>query len=169
PEVVEVRGEIYMPRTGFEQFNEDARSRGEKIFVNPRNAAAGSLRQLDSKITAARPLSIFAYSVGYTEGWVDMPSSHREVLAQLKAWGLPVNPLIRVANTLEECFGFYEDIARLRDSLEYDIDGIVYKVDDLELQERLGFVARAPRWAIARKFPAQEMVTTLIDVEFQVG
>ncbi|MCK9502958.1 MAG: NAD-dependent DNA ligase LigA [Porticoccaceae bacterium] len=169
PTAVEVRGEIYMPRTGFEQFNDDARARGEKTFVNPRNAAAGSLRQLDSKITAARPLSIFAYSVGYTEGWGDMPASHLDMLARLKAWGLPVNPLIRVANTLDECFEFYESIASLRDTLEYDIDGIVYKVNDLTLQERLGFVARAPRWAIARKFPAQEMTTTLLDVEFQVG
>jgi len=169
PELLEIRGEIYMPRSGFEQFNADARSRGEKTFVNPRNAAAGSLRQLDSKITAARPLSLFAYSVGYVEGWNSMPLRHWDMLAQLKSWGLPVNPLIKVARTLAECFGFYDEIARLRDSLEYDIDGIVYKVDDLGLQERLGFVARAPRWAIARKFPAQEMTTTLLDVEFQVG
>jgi len=168
PELVEVRGEIYMPRKGFEQFNELARTRGEKTFVNPRNAAAGSLRQLDSRVTASRPLAIFAYSVGHVEGW-RVPSRHSDILNCLREWGFPVNPLIAIAEDLEACFAFYEKLAGQRDSLEYDIDGIVYKVDDLSLQQRLGYVARAPRWAIARKFPAQEMATTLLAVEFQVG
>ncbi|MFA5630856.1 MAG: NAD-dependent DNA ligase LigA [Porticoccaceae bacterium] len=168
PELLEVRGEIYMPRAGFEHFNEQAREKGDKLFVNPRNAAAGSLRQLDSRITAARPLAMFAYSVGHSEGW-RAPHRHRDVLASLRQWGFPVNPLIAVADDLDACFAFYEKLAARRDELDYDIDGIVYKVDDLELQQRLGFVARAPRWAVARKFPAQEMATTLLAVEFQVG
>jgi len=168
PEVVEVRAEIYMSRTGFERLNGEARARGEKTFVNPRNAAAGSLRQLDSKITATRPLALFAYGVGHCEGWA-LPSRHSEMLAQLKVWGLPVNPYVRVAEGLAGCFAYYAEMAGRRDSLDYDIDGIVYKVDDLGLQQRLGFVARAPRWAIARKFPAQEMATRLLGVEFQVG
>lgn len=168
PGVVEVRGEIYLPRRGFERLNEEARAKGDKTFVNPRNAAAGSLRQLDSRITASRPLAIFAYSVGHAEGW-ELPPTHSGVLDCLRQWGLPVNPLIRRVDTLDDCFHFYNEIAALRDTLDYDIDGLVYKVDDLELQRRLGFVARAPRWAIARKFPAQEMTTTLLDVEFQVG
>lgn len=168
PEVVEVRGEIYMPKAGFEQLNQQARAVGEKTFVNPRNAAAGSLRQLDSRITASRPLAIFAYGVGYFEGWI-LPEKHSQVLSQLRCWGFPVNNLIDTVADLTACFTYYNKVADIRDSLEYDIDGIVYKVDDLELQRRLGFVARAPRWAIARKFPAQEVATRLLDVEFQVG
>lgn len=168
PEVVEVRGEIYMPKVGFERLNEQARAAGEKTFVNPRNAAAGSLRQLDSRITASRPLAIFAYGVGYFEGWT-VPDKHSQVLNQLRQWGFPINNLIETADDISGCFDYYQKVANQRDSLDYDIDGIVYKVDDLELQRRLGFVARAPRWAIARKFPAQEVATTLLDVEFQVG
>lgn len=168
PQLVEVRGEIYMPKAGFERLNQQARDAGEKTFVNPRNAAAGSLRQLDSRITASRPLAIFAYGVGYFEGWI-LPEKHSEVLAQLKRWGFPINNLIDTAANVDDCFSFYRRVANRRDSLDYDIDGIVYKVDDMELQRRLGFVARAPRWAIARKFPAQEVATTLVDVEFQVG
>lgn len=168
PVLIEVRGEIYMPRAGFEALNASARESGDKTFVNPRNAAAGSLRQLDSRITASRPLAFFAYGTGYSEGW-NTPGEHSAVLAQLQDWGLPVNPLIEVVHNLDGCFDYYRRMAALRDSLDYDIDGIVYKVNDLDLQKRLGFVARAPRWAVARKFPAQEMTTTLLDVEFQVG
>jgi len=168
PALLEVRGEIYMSRAGFEALNINARERGEKTFVNPRNAAAGSLRQLDSRITASRPLAIFVYGTGHSEGW-QIPSEHSAVLEQLQGWGLPVNPLIEVVDNLDGCFDYYRRLAELRDSLDYDIDGIVYKVNDLTLQRRLGFVARAPRWAVARKFPAQEMATTLVDVEFQVG
>ena len=168
PPLVEVRGEIYMSRAGFEALNNAARDSGEKSFVNPRNAAAGSLRQLDSRITAARPLAIFAYGVGFSEDW-PLPAEHYLVLQQLRSWGFPVNPLVEVAEDIDGCFAYYQRLAQSRDSLDYDIDGIVYKVNDLALQKRLGFVARAPRWAIARKFPAQEMSTRLLDVEFQVG
>ncbi len=168
PEEFEARGEIFMPREGFERFNEQARKRGEKTFVNPRNAAAGSLRQLDSRITAQRPLSFCSYSAGQhpQESW---PESQWELLQQFAAWGLPISREAARLSGLEECVAYYEDLASRRDSLPFDIDGIVFKVDAFEEQERLGFVARAPRWAIARKFPAQEMVTTLTGVEFQVG
>lgn len=168
PPLVEIRGEIFMPRDGFEAFNERAREAGDKLFVNPRNAASGSLRQLDSRITASRPLMLYAYGLGAVEGWT-LPDTHNEVLAQVRQWGLPVNPLVEVAAGIEDCFRYYREMEQRRDSLEYDIDGIVYKVNDLALQRRLGFVSRAPRWAIARKFPAQEMATRLLDVEFQVG
>src|SRR5690606_7560228 len=129
---------------------------------------AGSLRQLDSRITATRPLAIFAYGVGFSED-CPLPAEHYLVLQQLRSWGFPVNPLVEVADDIDGCFAYYQRLAQSRDSLDYDIDGIVYKVNDLALQKRLGFVARAPRWAIARKFPAQEMSTRLLDVEFQVG
>ena len=168
PPVLEVRGEIYLSRSGFERLNEDARSRGDKLFVNPRNAAAGSLRQLDSRITASRPLTLFAYGAGYSEGWT-MPDTHFQVLEQLREWGFPINPLVEVAISLDQCFDYYRRLEARRDGLDYDIDGIVYKVNSFSLQQRLGFVARAPRWAIARKFPAQEVATRLLDVEFQVG
>src|SRR5690606_10356408 len=163
-----VRGEIFLSRSGYERLNEDARSRGDKLFVNPRNAAAGSLRQLDSRITASRPLALFAYGAGYSEGWT-MPDTHFQVLEQLREWGFPINPLIEVAISLDQCFDYYRRLEARRDGLDYDIDGIVYKVNSFSLQQRLGFVARAPRWAIARKFPAQEVATRLLDVEFQVG
>lgn len=168
PAQLEVRGEIYMTKGGFKQINELALSRGEKVFVNPRNAAAGSLRQLDSHITASRPLAFYAYGVGQSEDWHHL-ACHSEVLEALKAWGFPINPLIRVETELDGCLAYYAKLAEMRDLLDYDIDGVVYKVDDLGLQQRLGFVARAPRWAIARKFPAEEAVTHLVDVEFQVG
>ncbi len=168
PPEVEVRGEIYMPREGFERLNREAREKGDKGFVNPRNAAAGSLRQLDSRITARRPLAIFAYGVGEVRDWT-LPDRHSLVLERLKDWGLPVNPLVEVAEDLAGCLDYYDRVAGRRDSLAYDIDGVVYKVDDLGLQRRLGTVARAPRWALARKFPAEEARTTLLDVEFQVG
>ena len=168
PALLEVRGEIYLPRSGFEALNKAAREADEKLFVNPRNAAAGSLRQLDSRITASRPLEMCAYSVGVVEGG-ELASSHTGVLQQLAQWGFLVNEHLQAVADIDGCLDYYEKLSGLRDGLDYDIDGIVYKVNDLELQRRLGFVARAPRWAIARKFPAQEEMTKLLDVEFQVG
>jgi DNA ligase (NAD+) len=168
PELLEVRGEIYMPRAGFEAMNERARAAGEKVFVNPRNAAAGSLRQLDSRITATRPLEIYCYGVGKVDGG-NLPARHSEILAQLRQWGLRINEEIEVAGDIESCERYYQQMAAKRDGLAYDIDGIVYKVNEIALQEQLGFISRAPRWAIARKFPAQEEMTRLLDVEFQVG
>lgn len=168
PGTLEVRGEIYMPRAGFERMNAEARARNEKPFVNPRNAAAGSLRQLDSRITAARPLEMCCYSVGLVEGG-ELPDSHAAILDLLQSWGLRINADSRVVEGVAACEVYYEDLAERREQLPYDIDGIVFKVDSLAQQQRLGFVSRAPRWAIARKFPAQEEMTRLLDVEFQVG
>ena len=168
PELLEVRGEIYMPLAGFNQFNKKARETGEKPFVNPRNAAAGSLRQLDSKITATRPLEMCAYSVGQYQG-NQKPDSHFAMLKLLGTLGFKINPHIKQVEGINACEDYYQYLANLRDQLDYDIDGIVYKVNDFNLQQRLGFVAKAPRWAIARKFPAQEEMTKLLDVEFQVG
>ena len=168
PDVLEVRGEIFIDQNSFERMNENARNADEKVFVNPRNAAAGSLRQLDSSITASRPLSMYAYSIGYVEGDYS-PSSHWHVLQDLKSWGWPINPEVKRVSGDQGCIRYYKNLAQKRDNLGYDIDGIVYKVDDLELQKRLGFVARAPRWAVARKFPAQEQTTLLEAVDFQVG
>jgi DNA ligase (NAD+) len=168
PTLLEVRGEIYMPRAGFEQLNVRARERGEKPFVNPRNAAAGSLRQLDAGVTAMRPLQMCCYGVGLVEGG-SLPDQHAQVLDCLRDWGLRTNPESAVVRGIEACDAYYESLAQRRNSLPYDIDGIVFKVNDLALQRRLGFVSRAPRWAIARKFPAQEDVTQVLDVEFQVG
>ena len=168
PGVLEVRGEIYMPRSGFEQLNARARELGEKSFVNPRNAAAGSLRQLDAKVTARRPLEMCCYGVGLVEGG-ELPGRHAQVLQCLQQWGLRINAESRVVQGIEACDDYYRDLAVRRDALPYDIDGIVFKVNDLALQRELGFVSRAPRWAIARKFPAQEEMTRLLDVEFQVG
>lgn len=168
PTVLEVRGEVFMSKSGFEEMNEKAEAAGEKVFVNPRNAAAGSLRQLDSKITAKRPLDIYLYSVGYSEGGT-LPTTHLETLERLKTWGFRINPEVKKAQGPEGCQQYFEEISNKRDSLDYEIDGIVYKVNDFALQERLGFVSRAPRWATAHKFPAQEAVTELLGVEFQVG
>ncbi|MCG9649876.1 NAD-dependent DNA ligase LigA [Vibrio brasiliensis] len=168
PERLEVRGEVFMPKEGFDKLNEQALKKGEKVFVNPRNAAAGSLRQLDSRITAKRPLSFYAYSVGVVEG-ATLSESHYERFLQLKGWGLPMCPETRRVANLEEVKAYYQDILTRRDALPYEIDGVVIKVDSIAAQEQLGFVARAPRWAIAYKFPAQEEITTLNDVEFQVG
>ena len=168
PAVLEVRGEIYMPRSGFEQLNARARSTDQKLFVNPRNAAAGSLRQLDSRITASRPLEMMAYSLGRMEG-LQWPSTHMDTLHLLKRLGFLINPHIELAEGIQGCVDYYQKMISVRQQLPYDIDGIVYKVDDLGAQRRLGFVARAPRWAIARKFPAQEEMTRLLGVEFQVG
>lgn len=168
PSLLEVRGEVYLPRAGFEAMNEQARSEDGKVFVNPRNAAAGTLRQLDPRVAAARPLQMCSYSVGRVEGG-DLPPRHSDILELLQHWGLRINPESGVAVGVDACNAYYERIAAKRDSLAYDIDGIVFKVNEISLQEELGFVSRAPRWAIARKFPAQEESTRLLDVEFQVG
>lgn len=168
PTRLEIRGEVFMPKAGFEAFNQAAIAKGEKPFVNPRNAAAGSLRQLDSRLTAKRPLDIYCYSAGIVEGG-ELPEKHSEILQQFAKWGLQINPETQVVTGVQACEAYYRAIMTKRESLPYEIDGIVYKVNDLVLQEKLGFVSRAPRWAIARKFPAQEAVTVLKDVEFQVG
>lgn len=168
PSVLEVRGEIYMPKAGFNALNEKARAADEKLFVNPRNAAAGSLRQLDSRITASRPLEMCAYSVGWVDGG-ELPETHSGILAALKTWGFLTNRETQVAKNIQEAMEFYRRIGEKRDALAYDIDGIVFKVNSRQLQDALGFISRAPRWAIAYKFPAQEESTTLLDVEFQVG
>jgi len=168
PSLLEVRGEIYLPRAGFEQLNARARELGEKTFVNPRNAAAGSLRQLDARITAERPLQMCCYGVGLVAGG-ELPRQHSAVLERLRQWGLRINSQSQVVRGIAACDAYYRQLAARREELPYDIDGIVFKVNDLELQQRLGFVSRAPRWAIARKFPAQEEMTRLLDVEFQVG
>ncbi|ORT50423.1 NAD-dependent DNA ligase LigA [Vibrio sp. qd031] len=168
PERIEIRGEVFMPKAGFDAMNQRALARGEKAFANPRNAAAGSLRQLDSKITASRPLSFYAYAVGIVQG-MTLPDSHYERFMQIKKWGMPVCPLTQRVDSMKAVLAYHRQILEQRDNLDYEIDGVVIKVDDIDLQLQLGFVARAPRWAIAFKFPAQEEITVLNDVEFQVG
>ena len=168
PTRLEVRGEVFMPRAGFDAFNKQAAAKGEKTFVNPRNAAAGSLRQLDPRLTAERPLDIYVYSVGVFDGG-SLPGRHSEILDALQGWGFKVCPERRLVDGIDGCLQFYRDIGEKRDSLSYDIDGVVYKVDRLDYQQELGFVSRAPRWAIAHKYPAQEELTVVRDVEFQVG
>lgn len=168
PSRIEVRGEVFMPKEGFERMNAQALKKGQKVFVNPRNAAAGSLRQLDSRITAKRPLAFYAYSVGVVEG-AELSTSHYERFLQLKSWGLPVSPETQRVENAAQVKDYYQTIMARRANLPYEIDGVVIKVDDIALQEKLGFVARAPRWAIAYKFPAQEEMTRLNEVEFQVG
>lgn len=168
PKLLTVRGEVYMPLRGFEKLNQQAREQEQKIFVNPRNAAAGSLRQLDSRVTAQRPLAMCAYGVGEVQGW-HLPPTHIEILHTLLSWGFALSELVETATGIVQCEHYYDRVIARRGQLDYDIDGIVYKVNALALQEKLGFVARAPRWAIARKFPAQEATTRLLDVEFQVG
>ena len=168
PARLEVRGEVFMPHAGFERLNEYALEHGEKTFANPRNAAAGSLRQLDPNITSKRPLVLNAYGIGIAEG-VELPNTHYARLQWLKSIGIPVNPEIRLCNGTNEVLDFYRDIQNKRSSLGYDIDGTVLKINDIALQNELGFISKAPRWAIAYKFPAQEELTVLNDVEFQVG
>ncbi|MBX9496163.1 NAD-dependent DNA ligase LigA [Yersinia enterocolitica] len=168
PRRVEVRGEVFMPLAGFEQLNDEARRKGGKVFANPRNAAAGSLRQLDPRITAKRPLTFFCYGVGLLEGG-ELPRSHIQRLMQFKAWGLPVSERVKLCTGSEQVIAFYRQVEQDRGGLGFDIDGVVIKVDSLDLQEQLGFVARAPRWATAFKFPAQEQITQVREVEFQVG
>ena len=168
PDVLEVRGEVFMPKAGFNELNRQAKLNDEKEFANPRNAAAGSLRQLDPGVTAKRPLSLYCYSTGVVEG-EKLADTHYDILQQLKDFGLPVCNEIKIVHGVNACLSYYEDILKRRDDLAYDIDGIVYKVNLISLQNRLGFVARAPRWAIAHKFPAQEEISQIIDVDFQVG
>ena len=168
PQRLEVRGEVFLPQAGFEKINEEARRTGGKVFANPRNAAAGSLRQLDPRITAKRPLTFFCYGVGVLEGG-ELPASHSARLQQFKFWGLPVSERVKLCHTPEEVLTYYRKVEEDRPNLGFDIDGVVIKVDSLALQEQLGFVARAPRWAVAFKFPAQEQMTFVRDVEFQVG
>jgi DNA ligase (NAD+) len=168
PAVLEVRGEVYMPKASFETLNATALEKGDKVFANPRNAAAGSIRQLDPRITATRPLTMFCYGVGVVEG-KKLPDKHSEILALLKTWGLPVSVDIAVKVGIHECLKYYKKTAEKRAGLAYEIDGVVYKVNQIGEQERLGFVSRAPRWALAHKFPAQEVQTVIENVEFQVG
>lgn len=168
PSVLEVRGEVYMPFTVFAALNEQARVKGDKPFVNPRNAAAGSLRQLDATITAQRKLAFFCYGIGMVEG-VALPDYHSEVLQWLEQLGLRMNHSVAVVSGINACLAYYQDLLNKRDKLGYGIDGVVYKVDALNAQQSLGFVARAPRWAVAHKFPAEEQVTELLGVDFQVG
>lgn len=168
PARLEVRGEVFMPQPGFEALNEEARRTGGKVFANPRNAAAGSLRQLDPRITAKRPLTFFCYGVGVLEGG-ELPRSHIARLHQFKQWGLPVSDRVRLCTGSEDVLAFYRQVEADRATLGFDIDGVVVKIDSLDIQETLGFVARAPRWATAFKFPAQEQITLVKDVEFQVG
>ena len=168
PDVLEVRGEVFMPKAGFEAYNRQAAETGEKTFVNPRNAAAGSLRQLDPRLTAVRPLDMYVYTVGIVEGG-DLPATHSDTLLRLGEWGLKTCPDRDVVAGVEGCLEYYERIGERRSALPYEIDGVVYKVNSLRLQRDLGFVSRAPRWAIAHKYPAQEEMTVVKGVEFQVG
>ncbi|MEJ2790901.1 MULTISPECIES: NAD-dependent DNA ligase LigA [unclassified Pseudoxanthomonas] len=168
PDVLEVRGEVYMPRADFEKYNEYARLHGGKVLANPRNGAAGSLRQLDPRITAQRPLAFFAYGTGLVEGG-ELPDSHSATLKQLRAWGFPVSSLSETVEGVDGLLDYYRRIGERRDALPFDIDGVVYKLDDGEGQRTMGFVSRAPRWAIAHKFPAQEQMTVLDSIEVNVG
>ena len=168
PSLIEVRGEVYIPKAGFEAFNEQARLQGEKTFANPRNAAAGSLRQLNPAITAKRPLAIYCYGIGACEGYT-LPNSHLQQLDLLRTMGFRVSSLSKPARGLKGCLAYYDEIQVARPTLPFEIDGVVYKVDSIPLQQQLGFVARAPRFACAHKFPASEEMTTLLAVDFQVG
>jgi len=168
PDKLEVRGEIYMLKAGFAAMNDKAAKIGDKLFVNPRNAAAGSIRQLDPRITARRPLEMCCYSVGVVEGG-EIPEDHIATLKLLNTWGLKINPYLTAANSVADQLDFVAKMQQLREELPYEIDGLVFKVNNYNLQQRLGFISRAPRWAIAYKFPAQEAVTKVEKVEFQVG
>jgi DNA ligase (NAD+) len=172
PPVLEVRGEVYMGRADFEALNERQRAEGQKTFVNPRNAAAGAVRQLDPAIAARRPLSFYAYGLGEVTPVADGGpafETHHALLLALKYWGFPVSSLVTIASGATGLIAYYESVARQRDALPYDIDGVVYKVNSLALQRRMGFVTREPRWAVAHKFPAQEQLTTVQAIEVQVG
>jgi len=169
PDVIEIRGEIFMPKAGFEALNQQQILEGKKSFVNPRNAAAGSLRQLDSKITASRPLEMICYGLGEIKGLAEMPETHSAAMAMVADLGCRISPELQAVSGVEACLVYIEQIGERRDNLPYDIDGVVFKVDNLQLQRRLGFVSRAPRWAIAHKFPAQQEITTVEDIEIQVG
>jgi DNA ligase (NAD+) len=168
PRVLEVRGEVFMPLAGFKRFNQEAIARGEKPIVNPRNGAAGSLRQLDPRMTAARPLDLFIYGVGVIEGG-ELPPFHSKTLAELRRLGFKICPQSTVVESIEGCLEYFREMGLARPTLPYQIDGVVYKVDDVKLQKQLGFVSRAPRWAIAHKFPAEEALTVVRGIEFQIG
>jgi len=168
PERAEIRGEVYMSKEGFERLNDYRRKQNEKLFANPRNAAAGSLRQLDPAVTASRPLLFFAHGVALDDQKI-YPDKHTQLLMKLKQWGLPVSPETQVVKDLEGCFGYYTRIAQIRIDLPYEIDGVVFKVNNLNQQEELGYISRAPRWAIAYKFPAEEAMTRVKSIEVQVG
>ena len=168
PAVLEVRGEVYMPLDAFKRYNARALAEGGKVLANPRNGAAGSLRQLDPRVTAQRPLAFYAYAVGLVEGG-ELPESHSDTLACLRDWGLPVSPENDVVQGAGGLLGYYRRIGERRDSLAFDIDGVVYKLDDYAGQEEMGFVSRAPRWAIAHKYPAQEQATVVESIEVNVG
>ena len=168
PSELEVRGEIIMPLAGFAKFNQQAQAKGEKTFVNPRNAVSGSLRQLDSAITASRPLAFFAYAIGFCSE-TQLAQTHSDILTKLKQWGLPISDLNAVVMGAAGCAQFYQQLAKQRADLPFEIDGVVYKVNAMALQQQLGFVSRAPRWATAHKFPAEEKLTTVLAIEFQVG
>lgn len=172
PQVLEARGEVFMPKAGFEQLNKTQIEKGEKAFANPRNAAAGSLRQLDSKVTATRPLDMFCYALGVVRGeHPEQPikHSHSEILKQLQHWGLAVSPEVKRLDNCQQCLAYYQDILKRRPELPYEIDGVVFKVDSIAQQQQAGFISRAPRWAIAYKFPAEEAMTRLLAIDVQVG
>ena len=168
PHLIEVRGEVVMTHKGFTALNDRQRDKGEKVFANPRNAAAGSLRQLDSRVTAQRPLAFFAYGIGEYKGKTNL-TSHTSILRQLKEWGLPVSSDTKRLNGIDACLSYYAEIGAVRSELAHDIDGVVFKVNEISQQRELGFVSRAPRWAIAYKFPPLEEITQLLDIEIQVG
>lgn len=168
PQLLEVRAEVVMTHKGFAALNDRQREKGEKVFANPRNAAAGSLRQLDSRVTAQRPLAFFAYGIGEYKGNTDL-TSHTSILRQLKEWGLPVSSETKRLNGIDECLSYHTEIGAVRSELAHDIDGVVFKVNEVSQQRELGFVSRAPRWAIAYKFPPLEEITQLLDIQIQVG
>ncbi len=168
PERLEVRGEVYMSKSVFEQINQQAEKQGDKQFANPRNATAGSLRQLDSRLTAKRRLTMFCYSVGLVDGG-DIPGDQKSILEALGGWGLRINPSVSLVKGAAQCMAYFDKIRDTRSTLDYEIDGVVFKVNKISLQQKLGMLTRTPRWAIAHKFPAEEGVTLLNDVEFQVG
>lgn len=167
PARLEVRGEVIMTKSGFNRLNKGQQQKGEKTFANPRNAAAGSLRQLDSRITASRPLEFYCYGIGEVSD--SLADTHLGILQQLRQWGIRLNPEVKTVKGLQGCLDYYRHMLQKRDSLDYDIDGVVYKLDSLAEQDSMGFVSRAPRWAVAHKFPAQEEMTRLLDIDVQVG
>ncbi|MDD9979978.1 MAG: NAD-dependent DNA ligase LigA, partial [Gammaproteobacteria bacterium] len=169
PTLIEIRGEIFMTRSGFERMNEAQRERGERTYANPRNAAAGALRQLDPGVTASRPLSLYCYGTGLVSEDAVLPHRHGDMLETLSAWGLPVSPHTRVLDDVDACLAYHAEIGRRRDSLGHDIDGVVFKLNDLQAREIVGQVSRAPRWAIAYKFPAEEALTSVAGIDVQVG
>ena len=167
PKVLEVRAEVYLSKAAFEALNADQNRKGAKTFANPRNAAAGSLRQLDPRITAGRPLSVFCYGIGQVEG--ELPARHSAVLEAFRDWGLPVSHEHRVLKGVADCLHYYEEMSRRRPMLPYEVDGVVYKVDDIAAQRRLGMLARAPRWAIAHKFAAEEQETRVLAIQVHLS